>query len=129
ARRADPGECDPIRDRASRQRRGGGGGGGGGRGRGGGGAWGGAGAVRAGGAPPLSVQRHGVGSWPLQVRISDADAMLPGIRLASGGPITLIARISSSGQPIAASRGLFGEGGYDFGSAHPANITIDRIVP
>jgi len=86
-------------------------------------------ARRGSGGPPLAVQRHEVGSWPLQVRISDADAMLPGIRLASGGPITLIARISSSGQPIAASGDLFGEVGYDFGSAHPANITIDRIVP
>ena len=36
---------------------------------------------------------------------------------------------NSVGQPIAASGDLFGEVGYDFGSAHPANITIDRIVP
>jgi cytochrome c-type biogenesis protein CcmH len=86
-------------------------------------------ARRGSGGPPLAVQRHEVGSWPLTVRISDADAMLPGIRLASGGPITLIARISSSGQPVAASGDLFGEVGYDFASAHPASITIDRIVP
>jgi len=86
-------------------------------------------ARRGSGGPPLAVQRHPVGQWPVKLRISDADAMLPGIRLASGGPITLIARISSSGQPIAASGDLFGEVGYDFASAHPANITIDRIVP
>ena len=55
--------------------------------------------------------------------------MLPGMSLASGGPLTLIARISKSGQPIAASGDLFGEVGYDFASAHPASITIDRIVP
>jgi hypothetical protein len=55
--------------------------------------------------------------------------MLPGISLAEGGPLTLIARISQSGQPIAASGDLFGEVGYDFDSAHPASITIDRIVP
>ena len=86
-------------------------------------------ARRGSGGPPLAVQRHPAGTWPRSVRISDADAMLPGISLASGGPLTLIARISTSGQPIAASGDLFGEVGYDFASAHPASITIDRIVP
>ena len=86
-------------------------------------------ARRGSGGPPLAVQRHPVGAWPVKLQISDADAMLPGMRLAAGGPITLIARISASGQPIAASGDLFGEVGYDFASAHPANITIDRIVP
>ena len=55
--------------------------------------------------------------------------MLPGIKLAGSGPLRLIARISSSGQPIASSGDLYGEVGYDFASAHPASITIDRIVP
>jgi hypothetical protein len=55
--------------------------------------------------------------------------MLPGTSLAGAGPLTLIARISASGQPVAASGDLFGEVGYDFASAHPASITIDRIVP
>jgi cytochrome c-type biogenesis protein CcmH len=86
-------------------------------------------ARRGSGGPPLAVQRHAVGAWPVKLRISDADAMLPGTRIAAGGPVTLIARISASGQPIAASGDLFGEVGYDFASAHPANITIDRIVP
>jgi cytochrome c-type biogenesis protein CcmH len=86
-------------------------------------------ARRGSGGPPLAVQRHPVGEWPVKLRISDADAMLPGMRLAGGGPVTLVARISASGQPIASSGDLFGEVGYDFASAHPANITIDRIVP
>ncbi len=86
-------------------------------------------ARRGEGGPPLAVQRRPVGAWPVSVRLSDADAMLPGITLAGGGPLTLIARISASGQPIAASGDLFGEVGYDFASAQPASITIDRIVP
>ena len=86
-------------------------------------------ARRGSGGPPLAVQRRAVGAWPITLRLSDADAMLPGMSLASGGPLTLIARISKSGQPIAASGDLFGEVGYDFASAHPASITIDRIVP
>jgi cytochrome c-type biogenesis protein CcmH len=86
-------------------------------------------ARRGTGGPPLAVQRHPVGTWPVQIRLSDADAMLPGVSLAAGGPVTLIARISASGRPIASSGDLFGEVGYDFASANPANITIDRIVP
>ena len=86
-------------------------------------------ARRGNAGPPLAVVRRSVGSWPVKVGLSDADAMLPGMSLAEGGPIKLIARISRSGEPIAASGDLFGEVGYDFASAHPASITIDRIVP
>ena len=52
-------------------------------------------ARRGNGGPPLAVQRRPVGSWPVSLRLSDADAMLPGITLAGGGPLTLIARISA----------------------------------
>lgn len=79
--------------------------------------------------PPLAVVRRPVGAWPLELEISDADAMLPGIQLAAGGPIRLIARISQQGQPIAASGDLFGEVGYDFSSASPVSLTIDQVVP
>jgi cytochrome c-type biogenesis protein CcmH len=86
-------------------------------------------ARRGSGGPPLAVQRRPVGAWPVSLRLSDSDAMLPGISLAGAGPLTLVARISLSGQPIAASGDLFGEVGYDFASARPASVTIDRTVP
>lgn len=86
-------------------------------------------ARRGAGGPPVAVQRRPVGAWPVSVRLSDADSMLPGITLAGGGPLTLIARISASGQPMATSGDLFGEVGHDFTSARPASITIDQIVP
>jgi len=86
-------------------------------------------ARRTEGGPPLAVQRRSAGDWPVTVRLSDADAMLPGTRLAGSGPLKLIARVSASRQPMAASGDLYGEVGYDFASAHPASITIDRIVP
>jgi cytochrome c-type biogenesis protein CcmH len=86
-------------------------------------------ARRGSGGPPLAVQRRPVGAWPVSLRLSDADAMLPGMSLAGAGPLTLIARISLSGQPIAASGDLFGVVGYDFASARPASLTIDRTVP
>lgn len=86
-------------------------------------------ARRGSGGPPLAVQRREAGSWPVTLTLSNADAMLPGTRLADGGPVTLIARISASGQPMASTGDLFGEVSYDFASARPASITIDRVVP
>jgi len=86
-------------------------------------------ARRGEGGPPLAVVRRAAGAWPLRVSLTDADAMLPGVSLSSGGALKLIARVSRSGQPVAASGDLFGEVEYDFASASPAGIIIDRIVP
>lgn len=86
-------------------------------------------ARRGEGGPPLAVVRRAAGAWPQRISMTDANAMLPGVSLASGGALKLIARVSGSGQPVAVSGDLFGEAGYDFTSADPASITIDRIVP
>ena len=86
-------------------------------------------ARRGDGGPPIAVVRHSVGAWPVNVTITDANAMMPGTSLAGGGPLTIVARISGSGQPTATSGDLFGEVGYDFASARPASLTIDRTVP
>ncbi|MGQ0384406.1 MAG: tetratricopeptide repeat protein [Gammaproteobacteria bacterium] len=86
-------------------------------------------ARRAGGGPPLAVVRRAAGPWPVALTMSDADAMLPGTTLAGAGPVTIIARISLQGGPLAASGDLYGEVGYDFSSATPVTVTIDRIVP
>ena len=86
-------------------------------------------ARRGEGGPPLAVVRRAAGAWPQRVVLSDADAMLPGVSLASGGALKIIARVSGSGQPVAVSGDLFGEVVYDFASASPGSITIDRIVP
>jgi len=86
-------------------------------------------ARRGEGGPPLAVVRRAVGSWPVAVAMTDANAMLPGTSLAASGPLRLVARISRQGGPTAASGDLFGEVGYDFSSASPVTVTIDRIVP
>lgn len=86
-------------------------------------------ARRGEGGPPLAVVRRAAGAWPVRMSMTDADAMLPGVSLASAGALKVIARISRSGQPVAVTGDLFGEVGYDFTSASPAGITIDRIVP
>ncbi|MGQ0429464.1 MAG: tetratricopeptide repeat protein [Gammaproteobacteria bacterium] len=86
-------------------------------------------ARRGGSGPPLAVVRRAAGPWPVSLTMTDADAMLPGTSLAGAGPVTIVARISRQGGPIAASGDLYGEVGYDFSSARPVTVTIDRIVP
>lgn len=86
-------------------------------------------ARRGEGGPPLAVVRRTTGAWPVAITMTDADAMLPGTSLAAAGPLQIVARISRQGGPVAASGDLFGEVGYDFSSASPATVTIDRIVP
>ena len=86
-------------------------------------------ARRGEGGPPLAVVRRAVGTWPVTIKMTDADAMMPGTSLASGGPVRLIARISRSGQPTATSGDPYGEVSYDFTTTNPVKLTIDRIVP
>ncbi|MDP9197906.1 MAG: tetratricopeptide repeat protein [Pseudomonadota bacterium] len=86
-------------------------------------------ARRGDSGPPVAVVRHSVGAWPVNVTMTDANAMMPGTSLAGGGPLTIVARISGSGQPTATSGDVFGEVGYDFASASPVKVVIDRIVP
>jgi cytochrome c-type biogenesis protein CcmH len=86
-------------------------------------------ARRGDGGPPIAAVRHSVGAWPVSVTLTDADAMLPGTSLSGGGPLRIVARISGGGQPTATSGDLYGEVGYDFASASPVKVVIDRIVP
>jgi cytochrome c-type biogenesis protein CcmH len=80
--------------------------------------------------PPLAVQRRRAGELPLAVELSDADAMLPGRDLShAAGPVTVVARISSSGTPTPTSGDLFGELTYAFDKNTPLKLTIDQVVP
>ena len=79
--------------------------------------------------PPLAVVRRPLGAWPVSITMTDQDAMRPGTTLAGGGPLSVTARISRSGQPTASSGDLYGEVGYDFKTSAPVTLVIDRIVP
>ena len=86
-------------------------------------------ARRGDAGPPLAAVRRTTGSWPVVLTMTDANAMQPGTSLAAGGPVRLVARISRSGQPNAASGDLYGEVSYDFTATNPVTLTIDRTVP
>lgn len=82
------------------------------------------------GGPPLAVQRHGSDSLPLNVTLSESDAMIPSRSIATVPKVVVVARLSRSGAPQQQSGDLYGEAEYEFGkTSGPLTIVIDRVVP
>jgi cytochrome c-type biogenesis protein CcmH len=82
---------------------------------------------RAGG-PPLAVKRLEA-HFPQSVELSTADAMLAGHGMQVGQAVEIVARISSSGGPLARSGDPFGSAAYQVTAAGTVNIVIDRLTP
>jgi len=82
------------------------------------------------GGPPLAVQRHGSDSLPLNVTLSESDAMIPSRSIATVPKVVVVARLSRGGTPQQQSGDLYGEAEYEFGkTSGPLTIIIDRVVP
>jgi cytochrome c-type biogenesis protein CcmH len=82
------------------------------------------------GGPPLAVQRHSSGDLPLNVTLTESDAMIPARSLATAAKVVVVARLSRSGAPQQQSGDLYGEAEYEFGkNSGPLTIVIDRVAP
>ena len=82
--------------------------------------------------PPVAAVRQGASEFPTLMRISDANAMLPGQSLAAIARVHLVARIANGGDPIAQAGDIFGEvfwtrAGNDGPSAQ-VTILMDEVV-
>jgi len=55
---------------------------------------------------PLAAKKMRVGDLPAKITLSDADAMGPMAKLSNAENVTISARVSFSGQPIASSGDL-----------------------
>ncbi len=89
-------------------------------------------AKAASGPPmPLAVRRVTVADLPLEVTLSDGDAMMPQMKLSSFDRIVVGARVSKSGNPIASSGDLFTESEALERSRieGPVRLIIDKIKP
>lgn len=60
---------------------------------------------------PLAVKRFTVADLPLEVSLSDADAMMPALKLSSFQQVVIGARVSPSGNPIAQPGDFYVESG------------------
>ena len=79
---------------------------------------------------PVAVLRASVGSWPMQFALDDSQAMLPGRTLSSVGRVTIEARISRKGQPLAGPGDLQGVSGIiNPRDRRPVKIVIDQVLP
>ncbi len=82
---------------------------------------------RAGG-PPLAVKRLEA-HFPQTVDLSSADAMLAGHGMQVGQDVEIVARISSSGGPLARSGDPFGAAAYRVAASGSVNIVINQVTP
>jgi len=82
----------------------------------------------AGGGPPLAAVRRSADELPLDFTLTDANAMVPGTSLAQVDSLTLVARVSFTGRPMASSGDLYGEVRYDPAQKGRIQLTIDRVV-
>lgn len=64
------------------------------------------------GGPPVAVIREAASSIPGEFSLSDANNMLPGRSLADFEALTIVARISASGEPTEQPGDLYGEVEY-----------------
>lgn len=80
------------------------------------------------GGPPLAAIRRSTSDLPLDITLTDANAMIPGTSLQQVDALDLIARVSLTGRPIASAGDLYGEVRYDPASSGRIRLTIDRVV-
>lgn len=78
--------------------------------------------------PPLAVKRL-ASRLPQTVKLTAADAMVPGLTFAAGERVQVVARVAPSGNPLPESGDLFGETLYTIGRDEWVTITIDRVTP
>jgi cytochrome c-type biogenesis protein CcmH len=79
--------------------------------------------------PPLAAKRLADAKFPLEVVLTDADAMAEGRTVSGAKQLTIVARFSKSGMPMASSGDLYGEVRYDPATGKPVELTIDKTVP
>ncbi len=82
-----------------------------------------------GGGPPLAVVRRSSSELPLQLELSDANAMIPGRGISSVDEVEVVARISASGNPIESSGDLWGSRRVSVGEDALVEVTISERTP
>jgi cytochrome c-type biogenesis protein CcmH len=77
------------------------------------------------GGPPLAVKRS-TATLPQDVELSAADAMVASRAVKAGQKVSVVARISASGSPLAQQGDLYGQIDYVAGQSGLGALTIDR---
>ncbi|MDT8437986.1 MAG: hypothetical protein RQ729_03115 [Wenzhouxiangellaceae bacterium] len=79
---------------------------------------------------PLAVKRMAAGTLPVEVVLSELDAMAPGMTLATFPEVQITARISRTGNVVAGSGDLEGRSSaLDARSVERVEVQIDQVLP
>lgn len=79
--------------------------------------------------PPLAAKRLQVRDLPVDLKLSDQDAVVPGRVISAYAAVTVIARVSKSGTAAAPHDGdLLGQQGWKKASGKPLAIVIDTVL-
>lgn len=78
--------------------------------------------------PPVAAVRTDAGGFPRTLRLSDANAMIPGRSLSDVADVRLIARVSNRGDALAQPGDIFGEVRWSVGDG-PVTIVMNQVVP
>jgi cytochrome c-type biogenesis protein CcmH len=78
---------------------------------------------------PVAVERHPLSALPGSFTLSDADAMIPTRKLSLYDEVTIIARISKSGQPTAQSGDVYAEMTVNPHAGDTVGLVIEQLVP
>ncbi|HXQ30839.1 MAG TPA: hypothetical protein VN790_02565 [Steroidobacteraceae bacterium] len=79
--------------------------------------------------PPFAAKRFPDAALPMDVVLTEQDAMMPTRTLKNAQQLVIVARYSTSGMPTAASGDLYGEVPYDLAAGRPVDLLIDKQVP
>jgi cytochrome c-type biogenesis protein CcmH len=80
------------------------------------------------GGPPLAVIRQPASAVPGQFTLSDANSMIPGRSLADYEELTLVARLSRSGQPVAQPGDWEAQAKFRPKDGGTVALVIDQVV-
>lgn len=80
------------------------------------------------GGPPLAVRRLQVKDLPLDIKLSDQDAVVPGRTISGYDDLQLTARVSRSGNAVPQAGDLVGRGEWLKTAAKPVAIVIDTVL-
>jgi cytochrome c-type biogenesis protein CcmH len=80
------------------------------------------------GGPPLAVIRRPPNAVPGEFSLSDANSMIQGRSLAAYPEVTVVARLSSSGQPTAQPGDWFAQTVVKPTAGEPVALVIDQVV-
>jgi cytochrome c-type biogenesis protein CcmH len=78
--------------------------------------------------PPFAAKRLASAALPLDIDLSEQDAMMPGRTLKDAHQLVIVARYSASGQPQQASGDVYGQATLGAG-AKSVRLSIDQQVP